>query len=493
MIEHLAEVTASSGRRRVGPSVVPSRSVPAAARSREYTAPSSVAAPTEEDGDVAFRGAPSLAASEAPQRASGPQFAAQGPAAPAMMRPPELAPDPMSPPTPEAEATTPSPTPADSTPKWFDNLRWGVFADVYANVNYNFPQPQSGTNFGRTMETTNGFAIAWLGADAAFEGEQAGAVVNLRFGPGAANYAGPDNGSFLQNVKQGYAYWKPKMAKGKLSLDMGKFDSPFGLEVGDSYLNMHYTRPILYNLGQPFFHTGLRVKATLTPMLGLNLFAVNGWNNSVDNNAGKSFGAQLALTPHPKIGMYLGYLGGPENGERTTVACDAGTAFNARSGACEASTGAAASETQVSVRHENRVMRHLVDFVATVTPTDKLSFGLNGDFVYDRVIVNPVSGATDRSIWAGGFLSARYAFTERWALAGRGEFFEDLDGTLTATGVPTMIGTGTVNIDFAPVKFALIRLEQRVDHSNRMLYQRGPSGAAQTMMTTTLGVVVKSF
>jgi hypothetical protein len=343
------------------------------------------------------------------------------------------------------------------------------------------------------METTNGFAVSWFGADATIDGEQAGGLISLRFGPGAANYAGPDNGSFLQNVKQGLAYWKPKVAKGRLSFEIGKFDAPFGLEVGDSYLNMHYTRPVLYTLGQPFFHTGVRVKGTITPKLAISLLAVNGWNNSVDNNLGKSFGAQLALTPHPKFGLYLGYLGGPENNESASVTCDAGTAFDGNTGECMDQTGAAGETVSVGVRHENRAMRHLVDLVATSSPTDKLTLGLNGDFIYDRVIANPVTGATRRAVWLGGFFSARYAFTDRWAVAGRGEYFQDLDGYLTATGVDTIIGTGTTTIEFAPVRYLVMRLENRIDHSNRAVYARGPSSMARTMITTTLGVVVKSF
>jgi hypothetical protein len=486
LMEHL---TQAAPRRR-------NRSAPVIAMPlvRELDGPTAVPAPeTSEDDDElpAFPEAPTLGGEPAPRR--GAEFAAQGPSAALMVRPPELSPDPVTGPTPEVETTAapPAAPPGPTMPSWLDRISLGAFADVYANVNYNFPQPQSGRNFGRTMETTNGFALAWLGADMSITGEHAGGTISLRFGPGAANYAGPDNGSFLQNVKQGFAWWKPKATGGKLSLEIGKFDSPFGLEVGDSQLNMHYTRPTLYTLGQPFFHTGMRLRGTLGPKAALTLYAVNGWNNSIDNNLGKSFGAQLALTPHPKVGFFLGYLGGPENSESATVSCGADTAYDGNGG-CTAAPGSAGEDVDVSVRHENRVMRHLVDLVTTLSATEKLSFGLNGDFVYDRVFTNPVTGATARAMWLGGFLSARYAFTKRWALAGRGEYFQDVDGLLTLTGRNTVIGTGTVNVDFAPVEYLLIRLEQRVDHSNNPLYQRGPSSMSRTMITTTLGVVVRS-
>ncbi|MBC8069826.1 MAG: outer membrane beta-barrel protein [Deltaproteobacteria bacterium] len=444
--------------------------------------------------------AATLESSEPIARPPGPEFAAQGPpAVAASMRPPDLVPEPVPTLTVPSSAPQPAPTAGSvpaaplAAPKWFERITVGVLADAYANVNYNFPQPQSGRNFGRTMETTNGFAVSWFGGDVAIDSEYAGGLVSLRFGPGAANYAGPDNGSFLQNVKQGYAFWKPKVAKKKLSIEFGKFDSPFGVEVGDSFMNMNYTRATLYTLGQPYFHTGFRVKVTVTPRIALNLLAVNGWNNSVDNNKGKSFGAQLALTPHPKFGVFLGYLGGPENGETMSVTCAPGAAFDPRRGTCPASAGAAGESVSVGVHHENRVIRHLADLVATAAPTEKLTLALNGDLIYDRVITNPVTGATARALWAGGILSARYAFTQRWAVAARAEYLQDFDGVLTFTARNTAIGTGTATVEFAPTPYLILRLENRADHSTHALYARGPTGMGRTMITTTLGVVVKSF
>ena len=42
---------------------------------------------------------------------------------------------------------------------------------------------------------------------------------------------------------------------------------------------------------------------------------VNGWDNAVDNNTGKSVGAQLALAPSPRASVSFNYLGGPEQSD----------------------------------------------------------------------------------------------------------------------------------------------------------------------------------
>ena len=70
-----------------------------------------------------------------------------------------------------------------------------------------------------------------------------------------------------------------------------------GAENGDSQLNMNYSWPFLFWYGQPFFHTGFRVSAAVAKQLQVTAFVANGWNNTMDNNGGKTYGAQL---PSPR-------------------------------------------------------------------------------------------------------------------------------------------------------------------------------------------------
>ena len=48
---------------------------------------------------------------------------------------------------------------------------------------------------------------------------------------------------------------------------------------------MNYTRGVLYWVAEPQFHTGLRASYQLTDEVTFRLMAVNGWNNTIDNNS----------------------------------------------------------------------------------------------------------------------------------------------------------------------------------------------------------------
>jgi hypothetical protein len=50
-----------------------------------------------------------------------------------------------------------------------------------------------------------------------------------------------------------------------------------------------------------------------TETVGVGFYLVNGWNNSFDQNTGKSVGFALTLTPSSKFQIIQNYLGGPEN------------------------------------------------------------------------------------------------------------------------------------------------------------------------------------
>src|SRR6185369_4360765 len=113
--------------------------------------------------------------------------------------------------------------------KWYDAVELSAFVDAYASVNYNFPKPASGNNLYRAYDTTNGFALSWVGADISYAPDPVGGTLSLRFGPTATAYAGAiDSGSGLEYVKQAFVSWKPV---DELTVDFGKFDTPFGGEV----------------------------------------------------------------------------------------------------------------------------------------------------------------------------------------------------------------------------------------------------------------------
>src|SRR5258706_15268639 len=90
-----------------------------------------------------------------------------------------------------------------------------------------------------------------------------------------------------------------------------------GAEVIESKDNWNYSRDMLFTWSIPFYHFGLRAKYTFNDKAAFTGYIVNGWNNVVDNNSGKTYGFSLALTPTKKLSIIPTYLAGPETGYGT--------------------------------------------------------------------------------------------------------------------------------------------------------------------------------
>jgi hypothetical protein len=411
-------------------------------------------------------------AQEAPHPAERSGVPAESPA-PATAPAPSVVPAPPSAPSVSGLAST----------KWYDRIKMEGFVDAYASVNALSPKPQTGQNLGRAFDVTNGFAMHWAGVVASVAPEPVGATLSLRFGPGAVIYnAGPDNGAGLTFVKQAFVAWKPVEGV-PVQIDFGKFDTWIGAEVADTQYNMSYTRSALFST-QPLFHTGVRVDVAATEQLNFKLYAVNGYNNSIDNNAMKTFGATVGLTPIKDVAFYLNYIGGPEQNDLGTPVMG---------GPAPVVPGA------------NGRWRHLADAVADVR------FGrgrvlANADFATEKLPAGALAMSDpEKSVsWYGGNLTFGYAVTDLFAFAVRGGYLADPDGYVAPlwgapAGQAASVVDGTLTLSVTPTPNLIIKLEPRIDavSSDQSGFEgsfpKGPDAAApgvsKTLFTTTLGVV----
>jgi hypothetical protein len=395
----------------------------------------------------------------------------------------------------------PSPPPAAATTTetkeapFFSRLSLEGFVDAYASVNYGFTKPQvptpgvGGGNSFRAYDVVNGFALHWLGVNASYAPDPVGGTIGLRFGPSAARYAGTDAAIGLEYVKQAFASLRPGGAKGPLTIDFGKFDAPYGAEVADSQYNMNYTRSVLNFYGQPFFFTGLRVTWTVAEWAELKMLAVNGWNNTFDNNRGKSFGAQVSLKKTDVVTLSVGYMAGPEQSDSSTSKCEAGTILNRQTGACVASPGAPPSTALVDDDGANARWRHFVDVTLDVHPTPKLQFLFNGDYGTEPI---RTPDGTSLVSWYGANLGTRYSFADPFALALRGEVYRDPQGYSLFVNKEVTLVDGTLTFLFTPVKHYILMIDNRFDWASGPYFQRSISDTSRTQVTTTLGVIVTS-
>jgi len=393
---------------------------------------------------------------------------------------------------------------------WYESMDMRLFVDAYASANANMPKPQSAQNVYRAYDTTNGFALAWAGFDASYDPAPVGATLSLRFGPSAETYAGacfssdkdrnPCDGDIgLQFVKQAFASYRPGGPGSGFSLDFGKFDTIYGAEVAESQDNLNYTRGLLYWLGQPLFHTGLRANWEVVPELTFRALAVNGVNNSVDNNLGKSFGAQISLSPVQELSLMLGWFGGPEQDDTATIDCGAGEAYDPALGRCVEDPTSTDAHTEIVDRggaNQLEAWKHLVDFVVRYQPMPTLEIVANADYGTEGVRTSLEDDSTETRVWYGAMLAAELGLSEVWSLAARGEYYVDPDGHTTGAE-DAELASATLTLGANVADYLLVRLEGRGD------FALGPSGSepftdsvrgtAENQFTATLGVVASAF
>lgn len=222
-------------------------------------------------------------------------------------------------------------------------------------------------------------------------------------------------------------------ATGAWTIVGGKFVTSAGAEVINSTSNTNFSRSILFGYAIPFTHTGGRVSYsasdTLTLMAGIN----QGWDDVKDTNSAKTLELSGTFTPTKTVSVVAALHSGRER---------VGGLVN---------TG---PEGQ----------RNLIDLVATINATDKLTFILNYDHgsQANTATVTPLGAGT--STWDGWAGYANYQFTDQWRLSFRAETFNDANGY--RTGVVQKWKEATLALAYLPTKAIEVRAEVRGDRSN---------------------------
>ncbi len=436
----------------------------------------------------------------APPPATPPPPAAAPAPAPAPEPAPAAAPPPApAPAAPAAAAPAAPPAPGAPAPgNWWDKFAVDAFADAYGNINWNFPKPQWPVSTPvRAYDLAQGFSLNQIGVNAAYSSDNIGGTVSLRFGPeayiynlGATPTSTADNSFGMQNVRQAYATLKFDT----ITFDLGKWDQPFGSEVPDSQLNFFYTRSLLFQLNQPVFFTGLRFDFAPSSAFDLKLFAANGWNETIDNNTGKTFGIQVMVKPADVFQVYLGGAAGPEQADYAPVPAPTATAN---------SSGAGLAMGSGSIPDADSHWREIGDLVVDFNPTSALSFALNADIDHE----DKYAGLTLDETWWGVNLGIKYVVADPFAIALRGEIFGDNNSQIltgpvatTASSLPsTTVESVTLTLSDVVASHLTLMLDNRVDIANNAIFAGktvndvgDPASVSfsKTQWTTTLGAII---
>lgn len=382
-----------------------------------------------------------------------------------------------------AQDATPVPAPLETAVSeappahdWLDDLSIRVFVDAYVASHWTLQNGFQGDHSAqlpqRVYDIQGGPAVSLMAIDLSYAPQPIGATLGLRFGTGEPRWLGAFSGlpQGLQFLHQAYVSWRPVE---QFQIDFGEFTTPYGAEVAETWLNVTYTLGSLFQLVQPFYHAGFRGVWTPTDWLSITALAVNGYNDIVDNNDGKTGGLQVTLDFAP-VTFTVGYLGGPEQAPVTGVAGVDGR------------------------------MRHLVDAIVTLQ-VDQLRLVLNGDYRTEDVggtwssLFNPTPAMPDQvsapgtpqyqTLW-GVSLGANYRFVPEFGLGARVEYVGQPD---IAVRSGRDLVTSTLTIDWLPIQHLVIRLDNRIDWLSAPLFaDHTGTGAMQFVASSVLGVVVHS-
>jgi hypothetical protein len=319
--------------------------------------------------------------------------------------------------------------------KWWDNFKISGYADGSYNklVRSN---KFTGGSFNRVFDITpNGFTLQQAGITAAYQpNEGFGGIITPVIGRDTYIFSpygwNPYYGSQWIGFSIPQAYLQ--YAVGSFTIMAGQFIELAGNENIFSFNDTNFSRSILWGYAEPFTVTGFRVSYVpndkLTLMGGLN----NSWDSIRDTNRDKTIelGAAYTFNPILSLAAYI-YSGQQRIADRTS----------------SGPTG----------------WRTLVDLIATINATEKLSFIANYDGATQTRAALP-SGDTAKAVWQGIAGYANYKFNDKWRVSLRGEIFEDSDGY--RTGVRQNWREATLTAGYAPFKFLEVRAEIRRDFSN---------------------------
>jgi hypothetical protein len=314
------------------------------------------------------------------------------------------------------------------------------FVDVYYGQNFNNPASQTnGLRFFDQGANMFGLNLVELVVDKTPEAtnSRTGYHVALGFGQAMNAVNGSDHAGlgFDQYLKEAYFSYLAPVGKG-LQIDVGKFVTPAGAEVTETKDNWNYSRGLLFSYAIPYYHFGMRAKYAFNDKYSLNGMFVNGWNNVIDNNTGKTYGIGFGWNPNKKFGIAQNYMAGPEQNNLNTN------------------------------------VRQLSDTVITYSPTSKLSFIVNGDYGRGDRITDPVTAIVSHPVfWTGVAGYVRYAFSGTSAFSTRYEYYDDHDGF--TTGTAQHLNEFTTTLERLVAHHIISRLEFRHDFSDQPVFFKG--------------------
>jgi hypothetical protein len=239
-----------------------------------------------------------------------------------------------------------------------------------------------------------------------------------------------------------------------LDLDFGKFYTSVGAEVPDNGSNFQYSRSLLFALGSPYYHFGLRASKSLSPTLVIGVQVMNGWNDVSNDTGGQTLG--LTATYTKKLFNWTEtFLVGPEPVFLSSLT------------------------EPMAVRPKK--VSQLIDSVVKLTPTTRLN-------AYVETIYGEEKNVLGRDSWYGIAGAVALPISARWSISPRWEFYNDATGATTGLAQKLQEVTATLQYQ-PPVRGLLLRAEIRDDFSDKPFFVTGSKETSRRQETALIALL----
>lgn len=313
-------------------------------------------------------------------------------------------------------------------------VKFSGYVEAYYGYDFNKPSNNNRPGFIYSHNRSNEVNINLAYLKGAYDDGHIRANIAIMAGTYANANMSAESG-VLRNIYEANA--GVKLSKtANLWLDAGIFSSHIGFESAISKDCWVLTRNISSE-NTPYFETGAKLSyATADGQFTASVLYLNGWQRIArqDGNRKPAGGVQLTWKPTEKITVnYSNYLG-KEGADSVGV---------------------------------TRLYHNLYG----IFQLDE-QFGVTLGVDYGTQQTSKGS-STHNHVFAPVAI-AQYKFDPKWAVAGRVEYYDDKNGVFIATGSPHGFKTMgySVNLDYVPVKNAVLRLEGKLYNSKDKVFKR---------------------
>jgi hypothetical protein len=326
------------------------------------------------------------------------------------------------------------------------SLTFSGYVEVYYQYDFNRPADNTRATFIYSHNRHNEFNLNLGFLKANYSSSRARA--NLAIGIGTymnANYIAESG--VLKNIFEASA--GIRLGKKNLWIDAGIMPSHIGFESAIGKDCWTLTRSILAD-NSPYFETGSKLTYTTDNSKWVFCaIALNGWQRitRLNGNSSMSWGTQIQYRPFDKLLLNYSGFAGTDKPDSTNL---------------------------------NRLF-HNVYGIFNISDHIGITTG------FDIGQEQKTPGSNDWNTWYSPVFILRYSMNDKWAMAVRGEYYNDEYGVIIATGTANGFKTKAIsfNIDHSPTGKVIARVEARMLHSKDKIFMKQNALTNKDIFITT--------